>query len=176
MAGNRASLITELENQPYPIVFLQLLGVELQNPLFDQSSGAFAASERDAITVGRALLRWCAPERTCQITRPRSDRQTRLFFSAREGGDGPCPPLFFGPPDFRPLGGFLFACPSLKRGEVELARLAPGNAVYERAMARLQLPPQPLWGRRSVFRLQDKPLLVAEIFLPAIETLPTSSC
>ena len=68
----------------------------------------------------------------------------------------------------RPLGGFLFSCPSMRRGQVQLAEIYPGNPVYNRAMNNLQQTSETLWGRRSVFRLQNKPLIVAEIFLPGI--------
>jgi chorismate lyase len=50
----------------------------------------------------------------------------------------------------RPLGAFLFRHPSLVRDKLEIARVGDG------------------WGRRSVFYLYDKPLLVAEFFLPAL--------
>lgn len=48
----------------------------------------------------------------------------------------------------RPLGGFLFRHPQLRRDEPELVRMSDH------------------WGRRSVFHLQGKSLLVAEFFLP----------
>lgn len=69
--------------------------------------------------------------------------------------------------DSRPLGQVLFNHASMKRGPVQVARL-PVTA----------LPPQvdgiegtasPLWGRRSVFYLDDKSLLVAEFFLPGFD-------
>lgn len=50
----------------------------------------------------------------------------------------------------RPLGGFLFRHPQLRRDEPELVRLSDH------------------WGRRSVFHLQGKSLLVAEFFLPEL--------
>ena len=62
--------------------------------------------------------------------------------------------------DTRPLGELLFALPGMRRGDIELARVSGAT-----------LPPgltgadDSLWGRRSVFHLDDKPLLVAEIFL-----------
>lgn len=59
----------------------------------------------------------------------------------------------------RPLGGTLFADPSMRREMVEIARFnthhLPNNAKGVK----------PLWGRRSLFILRDKPLLVGEIFL-----------
>ncbi|MBU2099403.1 MAG: chorismate lyase [Gammaproteobacteria bacterium] len=48
----------------------------------------------------------------------------------------------------RPLGGFLFKQPSLQRGDPEICQF---NSV---------------WGRRSLFFLENRPLLVAEFFLP----------
>jgi len=64
----------------------------------------------------------------------------------------------------RPLGAALFANPRLARGEVEIARLMPGDGLYLRAAARGAR--DGIWGRRSVFTLKGKPLLVSEFFLP----------
>jgi chorismate--pyruvate lyase len=65
--------------------------------------------------------------------------------------------------DSRPLGGFLFRQPGLERAPLEISRLGPG---CDYVPASLQ-GDAPLWGRRSVFRLDDRPLLVSEVFLPA---------
>ncbi len=66
----------------------------------------------------------------------------------------------------RPLGGMLFADPGMERGDVELARLGTGQAMHAAATFHLVPRPTEIWGRRTVFRLADKPLLVSEIFLP----------
>lgn len=50
----------------------------------------------------------------------------------------------------RPLGGFLFKYPQLRRQLPQVAPLA-GH-----------------WGRRSMFYLREKPVLVAEFYLPAL--------
>jgi chorismate lyase len=68
----------------------------------------------------------------------------------------------------RPLGEVLFADPSMRRGEVEVARLTPGDGLYRSATQRLAVKPAAIWGRRSLFTLSGKPLLVNEIFLPDI--------
>lgn len=61
----------------------------------------------------------------------------------------------------RPLGAFLFAQSGLQRGAMEVSCIKPGQS-YVPPEVRGQTP---LWGRRSVFRLGDKPLLVSEVFL-----------
>jgi len=50
----------------------------------------------------------------------------------------------------RPLGGFLFKYPELRRQVPQVAPLGD------------------YWGRRSMFYLHDKPVLVAEFYLPAL--------
>ena len=66
----------------------------------------------------------------------------------------------------RPLGGMLFADPGMQRGDVQLARLGTGQPMHAAATFHLVLPPVEIWGRRTVFRLAHKPLLVSEVFLP----------
>lgn len=64
--------------------------------------------------------------------------------------------------DDQPLGSWLFKQPTLERGVVKIRAFQPDD---------LALPPKldidrPLWGRRSVFWVHHKPLLVGEVFLP----------
>lgn len=66
----------------------------------------------------------------------------------------------------RPLGALLFADPSAERGSMEFARLLPGHHQFELAAAGLEQRPAELWGRRTLFHFDGKPLLVNEIFLP----------
>jgi chorismate--pyruvate lyase len=68
----------------------------------------------------------------------------------------------------RPLGGLLFRDPSMRRGELEIARIERGQPLHQLACAGLSAPPPNLWGRRSLFFLHDKPLLVCEMFLPEV--------
>lgn len=63
------------------------------------------------------------------------------------------------------LGTVLFSDKTLRRGEVHVAHLAPTHALYTRAAHRLARKPHGLWGRRSLFFLSDRPLLLSEIFL-----------
>ncbi|MDS4028238.1 MAG: chorismate lyase [Candidatus Contendobacter sp.] len=73
----------------------------------------------------------------------------------------------------RPLGEVLFASPSVRRGPVEIARIVAGRRLHQQAFTCLAEPPDVIWGRRSVFHIEDRPLLVCEIFLP---DLPVFAC
>ena len=54
----------------------------------------------------------------------------------------------------------------LYRKSIEISAFSSSSAVYKLAR-QLELPAQTeLWGRRSTFMLHDKPLMVAEVFLP----------
>jgi chorismate--pyruvate lyase len=77
----------------------------------------------------------------------------------------------------RPLGGMLFADPGMQRGAVELARISKGQSLYQAATRHLRQRPAAIWGRRSVFRLSGRPLLVSEVFLPGFPAgRPAAPC
>jgi chorismate--pyruvate lyase len=65
----------------------------------------------------------------------------------------------------RPLGEVLFARRGLRRCSLECCRL--GSAAWLPSIAGLCGIRQEVWGRRSVYRVGDARLLVAEFFLPA---------
>lgn len=70
--------------------------------------------------------------------------------------------------DTRPLGAFLFSQPHLRRSAIAVSRLTRHQACVPSHL----IGDTPLWGRRSVFYLHDRPLLVSEIFLDAfVDTL-----
>ncbi len=70
----------------------------------------------------------------------------------------------------RPLGEFLFSQPGLHRDAMEVAVLKNGHQLFDSTLSSLSehSVPAEVWARRSVFCLRDKPLLVAEVFLPDI--------
>lgn len=68
----------------------------------------------------------------------------------------------------RPLGAVLFADSSMRRGALEIASIRPGQRLFDRATGGMPRPPAVIWGRRSVFLLDRRPLLVQEIFLPGV--------
>jgi len=66
----------------------------------------------------------------------------------------------------RPLGEVIFSQPGLERLEMDITRVQPYNwSQSVREKYRLE---QPLWGRRTVYALQHRQLLVSEFFLPAV--------
>jgi chorismate--pyruvate lyase len=65
--------------------------------------------------------------------------------------------------DNRPLGALLFNDVSMQRGQIELACSSTGDLLLPGLSGYLQ---GTVWGRRSVFFLDQKPLLVSEMFLP----------
>ncbi len=73
----------------------------------------------------------------------------------------------------QPLGQVLFNNPSLKRKQIELSVFDRSSCVAQLALAVNKTDNNPndtmideLWGRRSVFIVENKPLMVAEVFLP----------
>ncbi|MDO8958978.1 MAG: chorismate lyase [Rhodocyclaceae bacterium] len=71
----------------------------------------------------------------------------------------------------RPLGAALFADPGILRGPLSAARLTAAHPLHRHAAAAVAATLPTLWGRRSRFCRQDRPLLVTEVFLPGIARL-----
>ena len=71
----------------------------------------------------------------------------------------------------RPLGAALFADPQIKRFPLHFRQLDRADALHRRACRLLPEAPRLLWARRSLFLLRGSPLLVTEVFLPAILAL-----
>lgn len=64
----------------------------------------------------------------------------------------------------RPLGAMLFADRTMKRDEVMVTSLTGSQLPSGLGLAQDDV----VWGRRSVFRVAGRPLLVSEYFLPAL--------
>jgi len=69
------------------------------------------------------------------------------------------------------LGAVLFASPTMQRGEVEISNINSTSKTHTYLAKRGAKLPDSLWGRRSVFYVSGKPLLVCEFFLPAMQKL-----
>jgi len=68
----------------------------------------------------------------------------------------------------RPLGAYLFADASMQRGCVQISCIRRGERLFDIATKMLDSKPDCIQGRRSVFFISGKALLVSEIFLPDI--------
>lgn len=66
------------------------------------------------------------------------------------------------------LGETMSGLSGFDRSTYEYALLPPGNPVAVRALRDAQVKPEGLWARRSRLSLRGAPLLVQELFLPAI--------
>jgi len=66
------------------------------------------------------------------------------------------------------LGTLLFQDPSMQRDKIEVAQFPVDSAVHQLCAHLKQEADFPLWGRRSLFYVNNKPLLVSEVFLPAL--------
>jgi len=65
------------------------------------------------------------------------------------------------------LGNILFQDPTMLRGQIEVTEFKKGSIFHELAEDLQQPIEYSLWARRSLFYLNNKPLLVTELFLPA---------
>ncbi len=75
---------------------------------------------------------------------------------------------FLGKLGSRPLGEILFSDPNIQRDELEVAEIKKGQRMFQCATGSLINTPESVWGRRSIFYLHKKPLLVNEVFLPSV--------
>lgn len=68
----------------------------------------------------------------------------------------------------RPLGAMLFADRTMRRGEVEITETLPQHCCRSVLFEAGVDEGDTVWGRRSVFRVRGRPLLVSEYFLPVL--------
>ena len=71
----------------------------------------------------------------------------------------------------RPLGAVLFAKThqhSKQKARREIAHLDQHNVLWKKSAKRYPDLPSPVWGRRTLYSLKGRPLLVTEIFLPSL--------
>lgn len=67
-----------------------------------------------------------------------------------------------------PLGQRVFADKDARRGPIEVTCLAPGEPLYEAAVAGLAAKPGKLWARRSLLTVGAAAILIYECFLPGL--------
>ncbi len=66
----------------------------------------------------------------------------------------------------QPLGEILFANRHISRDAIQIANITQNHTLFNVATAKSTVTAISIWGRRSVFTIAEKPLLVSEIFLP----------
>jgi len=71
----------------------------------------------------------------------------------------------------RSLGEALFSDHRIERQPLAYRNVRRGHPLYRSAAGQQAATVSSLWARRSVFCLNGHPLLVTEVFLPAIDTL-----
>lgn len=68
----------------------------------------------------------------------------------------------------RPLGEALFLNPRIRRESLTYRRIDVRHPLYRAAAASIPHAPRQLWARRARYLLEGAPLLVSEVFLPAL--------
>ncbi|GLX83837.1 putative chorismate pyruvate-lyase [Thalassotalea loyana] len=66
----------------------------------------------------------------------------------------------------QPLGQVIFNSPLLQRKALQVAEFSEASNMHSLNVALNIDSEQSYWGRRSTFLIDDKPILVAEVFLP----------
>jgi chorismate--pyruvate lyase len=77
----------------------------------------------------------------------------------------------------KPLGAVLFAktrMRSKKKPLREIARLDKRNILWKKCFQQYQNLPAVSWARRTLYQLKGRPLLVSEVFLPALLNYPNN--
>ena len=130
---------------------LNLKGQAWQRPLPEETSAL--RLRRDNYALVREIYLQCddvpwvygrsiIPARTCTA------RERRLAFWGQ-----------------RSLGNYLFSGRNIRRSEFEIAVIRPQDRLFRLAGMSTVLDRSQLWGRRSIFYIRNKPLLVVEVFL-----------
>ncbi|MBL1432717.1 MAG: chorismate--pyruvate lyase [Gammaproteobacteria bacterium] len=71
----------------------------------------------------------------------------------------------------KPLGELLFRDRSVLRSDLQIACVENNHSMFEGLAIKTNTKDKEIWGRRSVFFFAGQPLLVSEMFLPAIRHL-----
>ncbi|HLA75214.1 MAG TPA: chorismate lyase [Gammaproteobacteria bacterium] len=130
---------------------VQLLRQGWAQPLRDESRALHLRSGRHALVREVYLLCYGRPWVFARTVIPRATLAGKYRHLTRLGN--------------KSLGAVLFSDPAMQRSEVEIAAITPGQTLFEAATRGLPSKPRGIWGRRSLFYLGRKPLLLNEVFL-----------
>jgi len=141
---------------------IERCGDEFSVRVLSQRWQLFSQEEADAMSVRdshsalvREVLLCCGdtPLVYARTVIPRSTIQGALRRYANMGS--------------RPLGAMLFADRTMIREPVQVAML-PQDSIAQQYVRAANHGGNEVWGRRSVFRVSSRPLLVSEYFLPQL--------
>lgn len=149
-ASLTARLIRHCHDHDCGPFHVQLLAQKLQNPGRDEAAVLQISHGRKAII--RQVKLFCGDT-------PMVYARTVIPVSTLTGKQ-----RLYGNLGNRPLGAMLFADRSMRRDEVMVTRLHPQDELY----AATGVSNETVWGRRSVFYVGGKPLLVSEYYLPQL--------
>jgi chorismate--pyruvate lyase len=130
---------------------VELLGQKIEHCQADEAVAAIPVGEKVLV---REVLLYCDDQ-------PQVFARSLLPVSSLTGTEQALANL-----GTKSLGQVLFNNPSLERKVIEVATFGLTSSVGKLARNLQLTMTQTLWGRRSIFMLDNKPLMVAEVFLP----------
>ena len=147
---DETSLTTKLENQctEFSVKVKQQLTTDTQQSTL---SSYFTYPQKILV---REVLLYCdgVPSVFAQTEIPYSTLSERQAQLANLGDES--------------LGKVLFQDKTLQRSDIEVAEFSIGSHLHRFSQALQQPCHHSLWARRSLFYVENKPLLVSEVFLP----------
>ena len=137
---------------------VDLCGDDFNVRVLSQSWQSMSAEEADAMSVRHVHAALVREVLLCRKDQPLVYARTVIPATTVKGAQ-----RRYANMGNRPLGAMLFADRTMRREEVQVARLPKEHAACLYGDCE-----QDIWGRRSVFRVAGRPLLVSEYFLPAL--------
>lgn len=148
-----ASLTAHLMCRCGPDFNVQVLSSLVQKPTVDESMALGIPVGRHALVRQVKLQCGDTPWVYARTVIPLKNRTGPLFPLTTLGN--------------RPLGAVLFANKLMRRGQIEIASIPPWAEVFAENLAGMD---ENVWGRRSLFTLKKRKLLVSEFFLADLPT------
>lgn len=145
---DHASLTARLIRHSVGDFRVELLSQEIRRPTLDEAEALNISTDRFALI--RQVNLCCAGQAVVYA-------RTVIPLSTLTGAERSYSNL-----GTRPLGAMLFSDRSMQREEVTVTQLQTDDALYKKTKAQGEV----VWGRRSVFKVGGKPLLVSEYYLP----------
>ncbi len=130
---------------------VELLGQKIESCHESEAHGCIVAGEKVLV---REVLLYCDDQ-------PQVFARSLLPIASLTGAEQQLANL-----GTQSLGQVIFNNPSLIRESIEVSVFEEGSLVVKLSKDLGMNIQYPLWGRRSIFMLEQKPFMVAEVFLP----------